>query len=75
MQSIIDADAKNDMPLLSDDIEVMPESAWVSSPCIGICELDSENRCLGCGRTSEDIARWSTLKESERLAIMEQLAP
>ena len=32
------------------------------------------NLCFGCGRTLPEIARWSRMDSTERLAIMAQLA-
>ena len=40
----------------------------ISSPCIKICTMDTRaGVCAGCGRTLDEIARWGTLAESERL--------
>ncbi len=33
-----------------------PEPAPAHSPCIGICLLDDNGYCIGCGRTAEQIA-------------------
>ena len=47
----------------------------ISSPCIKLCQLDPVTRiCLGCGRSLDEIGRWSSLSEAERLAIMARLA-
>jgi predicted Fe-S protein YdhL (DUF1289 family) len=47
----------------------------ISSPCIKICEIDPASRlCRGCGRTLDEIARWGSLEEAQRLAIMASLA-
>ena len=44
------------------------------SPCIGVCTLDPESRrCLGCLRTSDEIARWPQAGEAERLEILQEL--
>ena len=40
-----------------------------ASPCIKVCLLDPENRCRGCGRTIDEIARWSMMTNDERIAI------
>ena len=51
----------------------MPESvmARVSTPCVKVCLIDPETGlCEGCGRTGEEVARWGTLSEEERLGIM-----
>ncbi|MEM7192526.1 MAG: DUF1289 domain-containing protein [Pseudomonadota bacterium] len=34
----------------------------VLSPCVGVCAIDQPTGwCLGCGRTSEEIASWQTM--------------
>ena len=44
------------------------------SPCIGVCQLDGKTqRCVGCGRTIDEIASWSSLSEAERREIMARL--
>jgi len=46
----------------------------IESPCIKICTLDVRaGRCLGCGRTVEEIARWSTMSAAERAHVMAEL--
>lgn len=46
-----------------------------SSPCIRVCIIDPvTGLCEGCGRTREEIARWSGLTEKERLKIMAELS-
>ncbi len=45
-----------------------------STPCIKVCLLDPETGlCEGCGRTREEIARWFSFTEEERLRIMADL--
>ncbi|HXG78469.1 MAG TPA: DUF1289 domain-containing protein [Methyloceanibacter sp.] len=47
----------------------------MDSPCVNICRLDEETGlCIGCGRTIEEIARWASMSETERRAIMLALA-
>jgi len=46
----------------------------ISSPCIKICALDPQaGICSGCGRTLDEIARWGSMSESQRLALMRTL--
>ncbi|MBC8013830.1 MAG: DUF1289 domain-containing protein [Methyloceanibacter sp.] len=46
----------------------------LETPCVNICLLDTETGlCAGCGRTMEEIARWSAMSDSERRAVMAQL--
>lgn len=48
--------------------------APASSPCIDICDLDTPNGlCLGCARTSREIACWGALNETDRREIMAEL--
>lgn len=44
----------------------------ISSPCIKICSIDNE-KCIGCGRSLEQIANWRNYSEDERLEIMRQI--
>jgi predicted Fe-S protein YdhL (DUF1289 family) len=47
----------------------------IPSPCVQICTLDPSGRlCLGCGRSLDEIARWSTMSQAERLSVQTRLA-
>ena len=47
----------------------------ISSPCIKTCVVDGvTGLCFGCGRTLPEIAKWGSLGEEQRLAIMAGLA-
>jgi predicted Fe-S protein YdhL (DUF1289 family) len=47
----------------------------ISSPCNKACMLDPVSRlCEGCGRSMDEITRWGSLSEAERLAIMARLS-
>ena len=44
------------------------------TPCKSICEINrTSGLCIGCGRTREEIAKWSTFTHEERMAIMKRL--
>lgn len=46
----------------------------IETPCIKICTLDARAAlCLGCGRTVDEIARWSAMNAAERARIMAEL--
>ena len=45
----------------------------VKSPCIKVCTV-KDNVCIGCGRTVEEIARWTRLTLQERKSINERLS-
>ena len=47
----------------------------IESPCVQVCVLHPEARiCLGCYRTSEEIAGWASMTPEERREIMEGLS-
>jgi predicted Fe-S protein YdhL (DUF1289 family) len=41
-----------------------------NSPCNGICQLDRDNRCLGCLRTGDEIAAWPAMAECEKNLVL-----
>ena len=44
------------------------------SPCVDICQMDSESGfCVGCGRTIEEIANWSSYTNEKKKDILKQL--
>ena len=44
----------------------------VVSPCIKICTLQ-DNFCIGCGRSTQEIAEWSTATARRKKKILERL--
>jgi predicted Fe-S protein YdhL (DUF1289 family) len=43
----------------------------LETPCVNICLLDdATGLCIGCGRSIDEIARWSAMSETERRNIM-----
>jgi len=44
----------------------------VVSPCVKICTL-RENFCIGCGRTTQEIAEWASATRERREQILERL--
>ncbi|HEX7130759.1 MAG TPA: DUF1289 domain-containing protein [Rhodanobacteraceae bacterium] len=45
------------------------------TPCIGVCRLDPQGFCIGCRRTLDEIARWGTMSDAERLRCMREVLP
>ncbi len=45
--------------------------ARVSSPCIDVCQLNSQNICTGCYRTIDEITQWRSLNKSKQIEIIE----
>ena len=43
----------------------------IESPCVLVCSIDTDTGwCLGCGRTRDEIARWTTIDSDARRAVM-----
>ncbi|NLC61421.1 MAG: DUF1289 domain-containing protein [Gammaproteobacteria bacterium] len=47
----------------------------VLTPCIGVCALDGEGICMGCHRTTDEIARWGVMDDDERMHLMDDVLP
>jgi uncharacterized protein len=46
----------------------------LSSPCIGVCRLDSEaGVCSGCLRTRDEIAAWSKMPDAQKRQLLQVL--
>ncbi len=49
--------------------------ASVASPCISVCRIDPvTGLCVGCARTLEEIAAWSTLDDGARRNVWSAIA-
>lgn len=44
----------------------------VKSPCVAKCELRN-GKCVGCGRTIDEISNWKSFTEEEKLSVMDRL--
>ncbi len=49
------------------------DATTAESPCIKVCQLDLDDRCRGCGRTIDEISRWSLMTTAERIAVNKRL--
>jgi predicted Fe-S protein YdhL (DUF1289 family) len=46
----------------------------IESPCVKICTYEpGSGVCTGCGRTLDEIARWSQMSDEERRQVMAEL--
>ena len=45
----------------------------VDSPCVNLCELDSDFVCKGCGRTIEEVLKWPEYTDEQKLAVLNRL--
>lgn len=46
----------------------------VKSPCISVCQYDSQGVCFGCRRTINEAGNWSKYTNEERQVIIDQLS-
>ena len=51
------------------------QPAPIPTPCIGICELGSDDCCVGCFRNGDEISRWRDMSASERQHLMDAVLP
>ncbi len=45
----------------------------ISSPCVNVCQLDSQDVCIGCFRTRDEIARWTQMTDEEKSVVIAAL--
>lgn len=46
----------------------------VKSPCNELCLIDEETGyCLGCLRTSEEIAEWGNFSEEQKIRVLNEI--
>ena len=45
-----------------------------ASPCIRVCCLDEADVCIGCGRTLEEIRRWSEMPDEAKRVTLQRAA-
>jgi len=44
----------------------------IQTPCIKVCVME-DGLCTGCGRTLDEIARWGSMSDAERVTIIREL--
>ncbi|MGU3576427.1 DUF1289 domain-containing protein [Brucellaceae bacterium C25G] len=43
----------------------------ITSPCVLVCNIDDQTGlCLGCARTLQEIARWSTMSDIQKKEVI-----
>lgn len=45
-------------------------SKSVITPCIGQCDIDENDVCIGCYRSSQEITDWMNKSEDEKIEIV-----
>ncbi|MCF8374602.1 MAG: DUF1289 domain-containing protein [Bacteroidales bacterium] len=44
----------------------------VKSPCIKVCQHDSQGICFGCRRTVDEAGNWSSFSNDEKFEIIQK---
>lgn len=60
---------------MADGMAIVPSSSLPLTPCTGVCRLDARGLCMGCLRTGDEIARWSTMDDTQKLWLMDHVLP
>ena len=43
------------------------------SPCVDVCQLDSDFVCIGCGRTIDEVLKWPEYTDEQKKAVLDRL--
>jgi predicted Fe-S protein YdhL (DUF1289 family) len=43
------------------------------SPCVNICTMAEDAKCMGCRRTVDEIKSWAKLSPDQQWALVEEL--
>lgn len=47
----------------------------IISPCVGVCEIDVQSQlCIGCLRSTDEIAMWPQIDYEKSLELINQIA-
>lgn len=46
----------------------------LNSPCISLCQLDSNDVCKGCYRSAEEIRNWIYFDSAQQMAVLDRCA-
>ena len=44
-----------------------------TSPCIALCKLNEDEICVGCKRTIDEIVKWRTYTDDQKLTVFARL--
>ena len=51
-----------------------PEVIKLPSPCISVCQMDDlDEVCVGCYRTRDEIATWSSMSQDDQILLLDIL--
>ncbi|MFP8965369.1 DUF1289 domain-containing protein [Pokkaliibacter sp. CJK22405] len=47
--------------------EAVSTNQNIESPCVGVCELNTNQICTGCWRSIDEISQWWNMSSAEKL--------
>lgn len=50
-----------------------PRPGYPPSPCTRVCTLDSNDVCVGCSRTLDEIVAWAAMSAEEQWSVVRDL--
>ena len=51
-----------------------PKAKKLLSPCVSICQMDARDEvCVGCYRTRDEIATWSSMDQDDQMLLLDIL--
>jgi len=59
---------------MNDINDTAARTARPLSPCVLLCTLDDDRRCLGCGRSLAQISAWALMTAAEQWLVIDELA-
>lgn len=51
-----------------------PRDTTVPSPCVSVCALDENDVCIGCHRSTDEIAQWAMMTAGEKRSVLAVVA-
>ncbi len=47
----------------------------IPSPCIAVCQMDTDNRfCIGCKRSLDEIRDWMIMTANEKQSVLDRIS-
>ena len=50
-----------------------PSCSEAASPCVDVCQLDSDFVCIGCGRTIDEVLKWPEYTDEQKQKALDRI--
>jgi len=50
-----------------------PSGSETPSPCVQVCELDSDFVCIGCRRTIDEVLKWPEYTDEQKKKVLDRI--